>query len=602
MNLPQPGEIFENYKVLRMLGEGGMGQVFLAEDIRLDRKVALKFLSQPDGKKIDHKLIQRFENEAKILASLNHPNIVNIYTIGLYANIRYLAMEYIEGTTLTEVIEKQSFGVTDSIQVVQQVFTGLHQTHSKGILHRDIKPANLIATPDRQIKIVDFGISKSLMENDQDLTKENHFIGTINYMAPEIFKGLPPTPASDLFSVGVVFFELLTGKNPFKQVNKIDSIDLIRNHQLKLPEEVSKNIPLEVQNILVRLVAKDRSQRYQSALDALNDLEAASTKDIPEFLGLSIRPQITVNDKTMENFEVSDSETHLTDDNNQSPTKIEPQSQKIPFPLFNPKLSLKWSLFLVIITLTGFALKRFGQSLNSVGSPMELSNDTKDSDPAEFSFFSFLFNNGTTSGKGAERDLSSLDPGVRKALPPNTILKQSITKYNAVTGDYLVNQIQTIRIQKVSNDSLLAFVRLGETNQWDVQKISTNAFLPPLRSLVKGVETSKVTAAGRYDDLYPVQVGKEATFSFKTMHAGGAFSDSTKHCFVGGTEKIKIADQLEEVFLVSCKTTTDDTIETGKYFYSSKWNMIVKQEVAEESPRGKFIETTTLQSIKVPEN
>lgn len=157
MGLPQPGDIFENYKVLKVLGLGGMGQVFLAEDIKLSRKVALKFLGS-ENQKMDPQTLQRFENEAKILASLNHNNIVNIYTLGSYAGISYLGMEYVPGVTLLTVIEKKSFGVTDSIKAVRQILTGLAEAHGKGILHRDIKPANLLVTEDHKVKILDLSL------------------------------------------------------------------------------------------------------------------------------------------------------------------------------------------------------------------------------------------------------------------------------------------------------------------------------------------------------------------------------------------------------------------------------------------------------------
>ena len=147
------------------------------------------------------------------------------------------------------------------------------------------------------MKIVDFGISKSLREDDQHLTKDNHFIGTINYMAPEILLGQPPSPSSDLFSVGIVFFELITGNNPFLGDNKFKTMDNIRNEQVELPEDLTKLIPIELSSILKKLISRNIHERYQSSIEVIKDLENLSKTNLPDFHGVSLRPEIIITNR-----------------------------------------------------------------------------------------------------------------------------------------------------------------------------------------------------------------------------------------------------------------------------------------------------------------
>ncbi len=667
MGLPQPGEIFDNYKVLKILGEGGMGQVFLAEDIKLSRKVALKFLGNGSGQKLDPKVLIRFENEAKILASLSHPNIVNIYTFGTYAGIHYLAMEYVEGVTLSRVIEKKSFGVMDSINAIKQVITGLQQAHEKGILHRDIKPANLLVGPNNQVKIVDFGISKSLLEDDQNLTKENHFIGTLNYMAPEILKGHPPTPASDLFSAGVVFYELLTGRNPFVMSTKIETIDKIRNEQLNLPEEVCRLIPPELQNVIAKLIAKEKSERYQSSLEVLADFEQVNDQSLPDFHGVSLRPEVVVTNReesrlflvqrgyteqevdiiiklaaklvelknanqdietdatvdllsgspdsvhidreslnlAIENFETSQSNTRAISEPQPQTATVQLDSSKlktnIPFPLFNPKFVIKGTLIIGFICFNLFALTKI---LNKLGVKFDPVNTIAglilDSDSTEEPTNS-LEDLKKKLQETASRQLSSVPAGEKKPLPEGTVLEYKVTRFNAITGEYLINQVNIVKVKQLRGNTMHAYHKSGKTGLWSTQHISSNAFLPPLRWYSKNRFNIAVTPQGNYDEIYPLHIGKKASFKYKTLQAGGAFLESQRSCEVLSTVKAEAAGTPQDLFKIACTTQTDDIKETSTITYSPQWNLIVEKNIVEQSAKGKFEESMLLQSIKFPQ-
>jgi len=199
------------YRIVRELGIGGMGQVFLAEDTRLDRQVALKFLSHDLAQKDDFR--QRFMREAKAAAKLNHYNIVTIHDVGEALQRIYIAMEYVEGRTLRQMIDTRALSFDQSIDVFTQLCQGLKKAHSAGIIHRDLKPANIMVTAEGQVKILDFGLAKVVMSGD--LTNTNAALGTVNYMSPEQAQGAEVDQRSDLFSSGILLFEMLAGVNPF---------------------------------------------------------------------------------------------------------------------------------------------------------------------------------------------------------------------------------------------------------------------------------------------------------------------------------------------------------------------------------------------------
>ncbi len=266
------GHSIAHYKILEKLGAGGMGEVFLAEDTKLERKVALKFL--PPHFSADSEFKSRFEHEAKATAALDHPNIVTIYELGEHEGRLYIAMQHVEGQTLAQRISAQSLGISDALDIAGQLCEGLASAHGAGIVHRDIKPANILIDPTGRVRILDFGLAKSHRATTE--TKIGSTLGTVQYESPEQSRGEEVDQRSDLFSVGVVLYEMITGKLPFLG-DYDEAIRYSISHEA--PEPIARfksGTPDELQRIVTKLLEKDASVRYQSAEGVLSDLRKLS--------------------------------------------------------------------------------------------------------------------------------------------------------------------------------------------------------------------------------------------------------------------------------------------------------------------------------------
>jgi serine/threonine protein kinase len=205
------GKLISHYRIIEKLGEGGMGEVYLAEDLKLERKVAIKFLPQYMTR--DKENVERFEREAKAAAALNHPNIVTIYEIAEVDNQTFIVMEYIDGQSLRTKIENGISDLDEILDIINQICDGLSEAHKADIVHRDIKPENILIDKNGRVKILDFGLAK--LKGVSKLTKETSTLGTIHYMSPEQVQGKEVDYRSDIWSLGVVLYEMLTGKIPF---------------------------------------------------------------------------------------------------------------------------------------------------------------------------------------------------------------------------------------------------------------------------------------------------------------------------------------------------------------------------------------------------
>ncbi|MCX6567452.1 MAG: protein kinase [Candidatus Aminicenantes bacterium] len=260
------------YRVLEEIGRGGMGVVFKAEDVKLQRTVALKFLpyewvSDPDVR-------ERFIQEARAASALDHNNICTIYEIAETEDDRmYIAMAFYEGESLKDRLGRGPLDVAEAMDIAVQVAQGMAKAHKKGIIHRDIKPANLLITTDGVVKVVDFGLAK--LSGQVKLTREGTTVGTVAYMSPEQARGEDIDQRTDIWALGVVFYETLTGELPFHGANEQSMIFAILNTRPKPASELNKSIPSEVEHILTRALAKDPDQRYDSAADMLDDLDKA---------------------------------------------------------------------------------------------------------------------------------------------------------------------------------------------------------------------------------------------------------------------------------------------------------------------------------------
>ena len=254
----------ERYEILEILGEGGMAFVYKARDTQLERFVAIKTL-KPNYVN-QETFVDRFKREAKTAANLNHPNIVQIFDWGIEEE-PYFVMEYIEGNTLTSIIAKNRLiSLSDILFIGAQVSSGLHAAHQKGLVHRDIKPGNIMITPDGKVKVTDFGIV-SLQNEESDITKTGSILGTASYISPEQAQGKPVSIESDLYSLGTVLYELITGKAPF---NGDSPISTATKHLTEKPDKPSlyrRDLPKGVESAILRLLEKASYDRFKSAED-----------------------------------------------------------------------------------------------------------------------------------------------------------------------------------------------------------------------------------------------------------------------------------------------------------------------------------------------
>ncbi len=269
-----------HYQIIHLIGRGGMGEVYLARDKRLNRKIALKLL--PAGYLQQPERLRRFEQEAQAASALNHPNILTIYEIGQIDDQQFIATEFVEGETLRERLKRSRLSSEDAMDIAMQIGGALAAAHSAGIIHRDIKPENIMLRPDGYVKVVDFGLAK-LTETAEPRMKPEDVtdagissglvMGTIKYMSPEQAQGKSVDARSDIFSLGVVLYEMRTGELPYQGKNAAEVVCAILNNDPPSLRERVPNAPEGLQRILCKALAKDKGNRYQTAEELLDDLK-----------------------------------------------------------------------------------------------------------------------------------------------------------------------------------------------------------------------------------------------------------------------------------------------------------------------------------------
>ncbi|HPI38008.1 MAG TPA: protein kinase [Ignavibacteriaceae bacterium] len=264
------GHLIDNFKIVSILGEGGMGKVYKAFDIKLERYVAIKVLnaqslSQPQ-------FVERFKREAKNQAKLNHPNIVPVFGFTEEGDVLGIVMEYVEGETLEKIISRKGkLELTESLNIIKQILAGVGFAHSKGFIHRDLKPSNIIINKEGVAKIMDFGISKAIYE--KGITKTGTKIGTLLYMSPEQIRAEEPTRQSDIYSIGITLYEMLSGRTPFDFGTEYD---IMEGHLKKNARRLSinlDNIPPEFDKIMHKTLEKNIYKRYKYCQELLDEID-----------------------------------------------------------------------------------------------------------------------------------------------------------------------------------------------------------------------------------------------------------------------------------------------------------------------------------------
>lgn len=258
------------YELLELIGVGGMADIYRAKDIQEDRIVAVKILKTEYAG--SEEFLRRFRNESKAIALLSHPNIVKIYDVGFTDKVQFIVMEYVDGITLSDYIEQQ--GVLkwrDAVHFTVQVLKALQHAHDRGIVHRDIKSSNVMLLRDGAIKVMDFGIARFNRENNKTMSEKT--IGSVHYISPEQARGDMTDERSDIYSVGVALFEMLTGKKPFDGDTPVSIALMHMQTEPKKPTEINETIPEGLEQIVLKAMQKEPNARYQTALDMITDLE-----------------------------------------------------------------------------------------------------------------------------------------------------------------------------------------------------------------------------------------------------------------------------------------------------------------------------------------
>ncbi|MEQ9161219.1 MAG: protein kinase, partial [Ilumatobacter fluminis] len=264
--------ISDRYEIHKRVGRGGMADVFLAKDLLLDRQVAIKILFPEFA--VDPNFVERFRREAQAAANLSHPNIVNVYDWGKYEGTYFIAMEYVQGRSLAEILKtNQQLTPKQAAEIASEVAAALGFAHEAGLAHRDIKPANIMVGANGQVKVADFGIARAMNAGtESNLTQAGSVMGTASYFSPEQAQGAQPDPRSDLYSLGIVMYEMVAGRPPFTGENPV-AIAYKQVHDKPTPlNQLVEGMPRPFEAIVAKLLAKDPKLRYPSAHALRDDL------------------------------------------------------------------------------------------------------------------------------------------------------------------------------------------------------------------------------------------------------------------------------------------------------------------------------------------
>lgn len=357
------GQNVSHYRVIRHIASGGMGEVYLAEDQKLHRNVALKIL--PEHMLADKERLRRFQIEAKAVSALNHPNILTIFEFDEANGLHLFVSEYVMGETLRDRLKREKISVADTIEITIQTASALNAAHETGIVHRDIKPENIMIRDDGYVKVLDFGLAKltkAIFAEEQNdalrvfYSRPGLIMGTSGYLSPEQARAGPIDNRTDIFSLGVVLYEMLTGKAPFEAPTKTDVMAAIVQMDPRPPSLLNKNVSKSLDRIVARMLKKDRASRYQSASDLILDLKKAKKHLEDAKTGSRTRSLKSL----MDSIKVSDQGFAVSADDRLAPSKRKKSLM----------IAGAFALILVLIAIAGFWLSsdpRFAEVIRRIG-------------------------------------------------------------------------------------------------------------------------------------------------------------------------------------------------------------------------------------------
>lgn len=336
------------YEIQELIGVGGMATVYKAHDIKNNRTVAIKILKDEFSR--NGEFIRRFKNESKAIAVLSHPNIVKVYDVSFGDVMQYIVMEYIDGITLKEYLEQQENKIDWKMAVyfTSQILKAMQHAHEKGIVHRDVKPQNMMLLQDGTIKVTDFGIAR--FSNTETRTMTDKAIGSVHYIAPEQARGDRTDGKSDVYSIGVMLYEMLTGQLPFEADSAVSVAIMQLQSNPKPPREINPEIPMGLEEIILRAMRKEPSQRYQSAEEMLKDLQKVNKK-----------PDTVFGYEYPEDEEVPD----IQENEDENYAKYEEDAEKSRSPVFNVVLGSVMALILCAILFGSLALLHSCEATNT---------------------------------------------------------------------------------------------------------------------------------------------------------------------------------------------------------------------------------------------
>ena len=364
------GEKINNrYEIIRNIGEGGMANVYLAVDTILNRKVAVKILRGDLSE--DEKFVRKFQREASAASNLDHPNIVGIYDVGEDNGKYYIVMEFVEGQTLKSLIKRRgSLTIPEVLDIMTQLTSGIAHAHEKGIIHRDIKPQNILILDDGLVKIADFGIVQAL--NSNELTETNSVMGSVHYLPPEQANGTGSTFKSDIYSLGILMYELIIGKVPFKGENAVEIAIKHMKDPIPSVTEIKEDIPMSIENIILKATAKNPKNRYDSVEEMKYDIKTCldpDKKDVPrikfDYPEFEKDEEVkTISSRTRRNIDLAD------------PDNLETEKEKNEDKKSNKKLMITLIVLAVLLLgVVGFIFMSGGGKTATVEIP-DVSNMT----------------------------------------------------------------------------------------------------------------------------------------------------------------------------------------------------------------------------------